>query len=68
MRPIRPPTGIEPAWLWRELHPRPERADIRARASALEGAIERYRRAGRVERTEWVEELAALRRDHRLPA
>ena len=63
-----PPLGIMPAWLWREQHPSPTPADVRARAAGLEAAIVRYRRAGRVEHTEWTEELATLRRDHRLPA
>lgn len=54
----KPPLGVAPPWLWRELVPAPDRADLEARVSALEAAIARRKAAAREPLGAWRRELA----------
>lgn len=57
MKATKPPLGVTPWWLWKELNPEPTVLDLFCRYRAVMAAVDRFRAAGREVKREWLSEL-----------
>lgn len=61
----KPPVGVMPLFIWRDIHREPSIEDLYRRYRAVDNAVVRYRKAGLAPNLGWLLELGVIR-DKRL--